>query len=89
MNKDFPYYLKSLDGTSFQEIREDGWVSIEKIKIKFHNRIDFNITKSDEIIRRSVDPNDWKNVPEYQSTKEEFDAIKFEFLNWIDINLKR
>ena len=83
-------YFKVVRGTRHIEViemTENSWLSLTKKSNKVGDPL-FEIYK---IPHNSDDYDDgvWWKCPNNKCTKEEFEQLKFEFLNWIEQNLSR
>lgn len=88
MKKEFPFYVKS--GKEIVEVFEDKWTSISMDIIEEMKSYAFLVHRRfEKITEASYWEESWMHLPEKQSTKQEFDSLKIEFLNWVDENLKR
>ena len=94
--KDLPIYIKQefLDKMypriTVMEVTEQGWIEIEKVYSKNNSYETFKISKDTSNLSKTDHwEESWIHKPENQGTKEEFDSLKFEFLNWINQNLER
>lgn len=76
---------KTPNCSEFVEMSEDSWLSItlETNKAGEYQFTIFKVSHTDD----GYDGWWWKN-PNRKIDKEEFDAIKFNFFNWIDQNLQ-
>jgi len=97
MTKELPFYTKQSNGGDYpnlnvMEVTEDGYLEIHKttskkdkhyVVYRISNQRNKNLSLS-EFWETS-----WMHKPEYSSTKEEFESLKFEFLNWVDQTFER
>jgi hypothetical protein len=83
MKHKFPLYFRDLRYFEVVKVDEDGWTSIRKDVNDDYQSVRFEVHS-----RRVKFTDDWFNYWQ-TATQEDYNNLKFEFLNWVDKTFER